>query len=344
MNYLTEYADIDFPRHPFTAVDALALCQMAYLKTEGIVPADSFITFREMFRHADSEKMYEDRLFGEIYREFMKKMAEAERYKDLEAGLYEEAVSEQEEYQFAAVTFRAPKDRHFVAFRGTDEKLVGWKEDFNMGYMQRLPSQEIALAYLNKIPGKGAVFVGGHSKGGSQAVYAAAKADRRVKNRISAVFSFDGMGLGEEFYSSKEYEEIRGRVTKIIPEESVIGTLFERPENCLVVRSEGIGIKQHDFMNWNIRDGHFEYCDSLKPAARHLADRLNKWIISLDAAEKEHFVGSIYSLVMACHPDEIYSLQDEAVKKVITVINELRSMDDHSRREMRGILLKLIKA
>ncbi|MCQ2546224.1 MAG: DUF2974 domain-containing protein [Clostridia bacterium] len=344
MNYLTEYADTDFRQHPFTAVDALVLCQLSYPKIDRIVPADGFMSIEAVAGHPDSDALYTDRIFGEMYREFVTKVVASERYRGFEAGLFKALVSESEEYQFAAVTFRMPGDRYFVAFRGTDEKVVGWKEDFNMGHLAEVPSQAIALDYLNSVPGAGPVFVGGHSKGGNQAIYAAAKADRSVRERITGIYSFDGMGMGEDFYSSPEYAEIRNRITKIIPDESIIGTLFERPENCLIVRSDSRGIKQHDFMKWHVREGHFEYCDSLKPAAALLAERLKKWIDSLDGEEREKFVDSIYSLVLACQPDEIYSLGDDAFRKVQTVIGELRNMDEESRTEIRSTLLKLIRA
>lgn len=344
MNYLTEYADISFSQHPFTAVDALVLCQLSYPKIDRIVPADGFMGLKEVAEHPDSEEMYTDRLFGEMYREFVSKVAASERYSGFEAGMFRETVDEAEEYQFAAVTFRMPGDRHFVAFRGTDEKVVGWKEDFNMGHLRAVPSQKIALDYLNGVPGAGPVFVGGHSKGGSQAIYASAKADKSISERITGIYSFDGMGLGEDFYSSPEYEKIRGRITKIIPDESIIGTLFESPENCLIVKSDGRGIKQHDFMKWHVTEGHFEYCDGLKPAAALLAERLKKWINSLDGEEREKFVDSIYSLVVACKPEEIYSLGDDAVNKVITVLNEFRGMDEGSREDIIRVLIKLVRA
>lgn len=124
MNYLTEYADTDFRQHPFTAVDALVLCQLSYPKIDRIVPADGFMSLEAVAGHPDSDALYTDRLFGEMYREFVTKVVASERYRGFEAGLFKALVSEAEEYQFAAVTFRMPGDRYFVAFRGDRKSVV----------------------------------------------------------------------------------------------------------------------------------------------------------------------------------------------------------------------------
>ena len=352
MTYIIEYSSKSFSEHPFNVVDALVLCQIVYLKLDGIVPGDAFVSWQEIAGHPESEKLYSDRVFGEMYREFFANVTASERYRGIEAGFFEEHYSgeecdsdgysgEKKEYQFAALTYRIPDasiagGRIFIAYRGTDEKLVGWKEDLNMGFSEIVPSQEMALEYLERVAsitmrceGAGSsleakrnrqdvpgLFIGGHSKGGRQAVYAAAKASGKIKEQIAAVYSFDGMGLGDEFYASKDYREIKHKTTKIIPDESLVGTLFERPENCIIVESGNIGIKQHDFMNWRVEDGHFVYCETLKPAARIIANRLRRWMIDMSEEEARHFVDIIYEMMLASEPNNIYDLTDKRLEKI----------------------------
>lgn len=323
-------------------MDALLLCQLSYLKYEGIVPGDRFIGWNEITRHSNSEAMYRDRLFGRLYREVMSHVAAGRRYADTEVGFFREEVSIKEEYQFAAVTFRMPGNRYFAAFRGTDEKVVGWKEDFNMSYMEETPSQLLALEYIGAVPGSGPLFLGGHSKGGSEAVYAAAKAPRHLQERISGVYSFDGVGLGDDMYASEGYRRISNLVTKVIPDESVVGTLFERPENCLIVESDAHGIKQHDFMNWKIRDGHFIYRERLKPAAARLANRLKHWMDSMDDEQRHEIVDLIYDMVLACRPKDIYNMADEIPARIKTVIESIINMPQRDRDEIKSALRKLL--
>lgn len=342
LDHLIEYQDKTFEQHPFNLMDALLMCQLAYLKYNGIVPADSFVEWDEVVRHDDSEAMYKDRLFGELYREVMTHVASGRRYAETKIGFFREEVSIKKECQFAATTFKMPGNRYFASFRGTDEKIVGWKEDFNMSYMDEVPSQALALEYIKTIPSDGPLFLGGHSKGGSEAVYAAAKAPRHLQERISGVYSFDGVGLGDEMYASEGYRRISSLITKIIPDESVVGTLFERPENCLIIESDAHGIKQHDFMNWKIRDGHFIYREKLKPAAARLANRLRHWMDSMDDEQRHEIVDLIYDMVLACRPKDIYNMADEIPMRIKTVIGSIINMPRKDRDEIKSALRKLL--
>lgn len=349
MDYLVEYRNIDFREHPFSAVDALVLCQLSYPKLNGIVPTDGFVSLEHIIFHPDRKTLYTDRVFGEIYREFFENVPFGKRYMKIEAGLFEEYVSIEDECQFAAVTFRIKGDRKtpdicFAAFRGTDEKVIGWKEDFNIGHMDVIPSQKMALDYLNRLgrlPGKARICTGGHSKGGSQAVYAAAKSDSAVKSRIEKIYSFDGIGLGENFYETDDFKSIKDRYIKIVPEQSIIGLLFERTEHCLVVESEKSGFGQHDFMNWHIENGDFKY-SSLKRSAERLSAKVNAWADKMEPEEKENLVNVLYRLMLSCDPDDIYNMADNKISKAISICGEFRSLNKDERREFIHALKKII--
>lgn len=68
--------------------------------------------------------------------------------------------------QFAALTFRLPDGTLYLAFRGTDDTLVGWKECFAMSYAFPVPAQALAQDYLVQAAQRPRrLRVGGHSKG-----------------------------------------------------------------------------------------------------------------------------------------------------------------------------------
>lgn len=355
IDYLKEYSGKTFKQHPFTAVDALLLSQISYMKLENIVPADGFADLETIAKCPDADVMYTDRLYGDMYREIMGHIAGSRRYAGFEMGMFRETYSDIGEYQFAAVTIRMTDlggaGSYFVSFRGTDERLAGWKEDLNLGYMDVIPSEKMALEYLEDLPGMldasgepkiRSLFAGGHSKGGALAVFAAVKAGEVLQQNISGVYSFDGVGLGDEFYQSEGYLRIRPLVTKIIPDESIVGMLFEDIGNCMIVESEAHGIKQHEYINWVVKNGKFVYCDELKPVAGLLVERINEWMESMDKEDREDFVDIIYGVILDCSPEDIYNLGDEIPSRIKSVIGSFRTMSKEERNEIKSALKKLL--
>ena len=101
------------------------------------------------------------------------------------------------ETQFAALTVELSPGELFLSFRGTDNTLVGWKEDFNMSFVCPVPAQRLALDYVTKIAYRESdrLILGGHSKGGNLALYAACSLPEEQWAMIRRVFLLDGPGL-----------------------------------------------------------------------------------------------------------------------------------------------------
>ena len=96
--------------------------------------------------------------------------------------------------QFSACVFELGNGTLYVAFRGTDSSIVGWKEDFMMRSAARSPRRSRrALSDRAGWPLAGPIMVGGHSKGGNLAVYAAANVPSEIQERITVVYSHDGL-------------------------------------------------------------------------------------------------------------------------------------------------------
>lgn len=127
----------------------------------------------------------------------MTALAASPRFRNIQMLGYTEQFDAAEEKQFAAVCFQITPDLCYIAFRGTDSTLVGWKEDFNMAFKCPVPSQKTAVRYLTDAARhcRGKILVGGHSKGGNLAVYAAVKCSEDIQKRIERVYSHDGPGF-----------------------------------------------------------------------------------------------------------------------------------------------------
>lgn len=211
VDYLAAFGDKSFAQMPFNDVDSLALCQLCYLKFDGIVPDvwsnKPSVTLDDIYKHPDYEKLYADERFEKNNRQLFEGMLKGRRFAGLRLNCYINLVEKEYETQFSAVTYLLEGGSLYIAYRGTDETIVGWKEDFNMAYMDPVPGQALGVKYLNMVTSrlKVPIYVGGHSKGGNLAVYAALKCAETVRDRIRKIYSMDGPGV-RELGRLEEYE------------------------------------------------------------------------------------------------------------------------------------------
>ena len=172
--------------------------------------------------------------------------AGCERFRSVRLFHYAERFSEERQQQFSATTFLLDADDKtvYVAFRGTDNTLVGWREDFNMSFQSEVPSQTDAAAYLREIltMGFSNVLVGGHSKGGNLAVFSAVHAPRHMVQRIQAVYNNDGPGFANHLLETASFWYLKDRIHTFVPQDSVIGMLLEHDEDYQVVYSRQKGL------------------------------------------------------------------------------------------------------
>lgn len=260
-DYVIEYGDKTLDELPFNEVDSLVLSQFSYLKFDKLFEdTDHTLTIGALKDHPDYEQLLSDPLFKEANRGLLEAMINSRRFSGVGLFEYINMVDAQWEIQFSAITCIFDNGFIYIAYRGTDETLTGWKEDFNMAYMTPVPAQTKAVQYLNRIAlnVRGEITVGGHSKGGNLAVYAAMKCIPSVRDRIRLIYSHDGPGFTEGVLESDAFMAIKNRIRKTIPRSSIVGMVLQTQENHEVVKCRQFGILQHDPFNWIIEGSGFK--------------------------------------------------------------------------------------
>ncbi len=346
--YVKTYGQKSFQEAPFSMVDAMAFAQLAYLKYDGIVPGFSrkeALGWKALREHPRAEHMFSDPVFGQSFRNLFDLMADSVRYRNVRLHYFKEWFSEEQEIQFAAVTFFMGDSSIYVVYRGTDETLIGWKEDFNMGYMRTIPAQKYALDYLKGVAryASGRIVTGGHSKGGNLAVYAAACAPEEIQSWIRRVYSFDGPGFRHNFYRKPGFWRIQDRYCKIVPQESLVGVGVAREPQYYVVRSYHVGLIQHDLMNWKIRDGRFVYCKGLKSASKRRAEAVTRWIDSLSNSQIADFVEIMYTLLQSTQARTVYELMKWPLQRLRAIVKSFRALDQSEQQTVRQVFKKLVQ-
>ncbi|MBP8968055.1 MAG: DUF2974 domain-containing protein [Lachnospiraceae bacterium] len=349
LEYLEKFGNKTFKRLPFGEVDALILSQFSYLKFDGIVPGpddmDSFVSLTDIKNHPKFDDLFSDKRYEKPNRKLFKLMSESVRFGDLKLDWYVNIIGDEREIQFSAVTFRFPEGIDYVAYRGTDENMVGWKEDANLSIMEEIPGEKEAVKYLKEAAKvlNGNFYVGGHSKGGLNAIYASSAAPASVKKRIMGIYSFDGPAIREDVRNKLDYAGIRDRYHKFVPKSSLIGMIFETDDIYTVVKNKAAGILQHDPYNWIVDGIDFAYEDSLSKSAEVVNTAMANWLKGLDKSARSRFIDCVFEVADACEDNDLVSIALNPVRSIRQMLDGYDRMEDGEREFLKEVLNGLIK-
>lgn len=307
-DYLTWRGDLSFRAAPFGEVDSLILSMLSYLDMKDIVPEPGrnveppsvWAASKEYLeRYPDPKKSKMGVLIPKDIIKMMRAMRSTQRFGTLKMCNFVNEIDPETESQFSAVTFLLSNGTAVVTYRGTDDTLVGWKEDMNMCFLSVVPAQLKAVEYLNMVAKthEGKLILAGHSKGGNLAVYAAVHCDAAIRERITAVYSNDGPGFGKNILDDPDYQEIRSRICNLVPHSSVVGMLLEHDENFTVVKSrQKSGLLQHNGLSWEILGNSFVHLKDVTAESRKLDRTVNQWIRDMTPEQREEFAEAVYQL------------------------------------------------
>lgn len=267
--------------------------------------------------------------------EFLAALQASRRYRDIECCCYKNELSPSIEKQFSAITFVYPNEVspfNYVAYRGTDGTFTGWKEDFNLCYRDVIPSQRTALNYLsgaftmNDFP----LYVGGHSKGGNLAVFAAACCDAKTFDRVAAIFNHDGPSFLNDPSPRTQEEKFIAKYSKTVPESSIIGMILEDDDNYTVVKSTEHSVFQHNPFSWILDGLAFEKQDEINKSAKLFDEALADWIRSATDEERERYIDSIYAILASTGHERFSDFTENTPANVKTIIKNGLSVDKNT--------------
>lgn len=344
LSYLKWRGDLDFSEHPFNEIDNLIFCQLAYLDLKGIIPdsesGGSICLSDAVSNYISSESRRPCTMLG-IPSDFYPLLMNSKRIANLRLSKFKDVCDTEKHMQFAAFHIILHDGTAFIVFRGTDDTITGWREDFMMSFCIT-PAQTEAVNYLERTMEEGVEYrIGGHSKGGNLAVYASMMCQEQLQNQIIEIFDNDGPGLSRELIQPEKYIRIKERICKIIPEFSIIGTLFEQEGNrCKIVKSSEKGIRQHDLMSWEAGRCHCIYSKERNPKCKAINEVINNWIENVDINEKKVFTDSLFD---ALEGGGLVYLNDVAaggLDKFESILFELVT----SEKESKNVVKKLVNS
>lgn len=347
LDYIKWRGDLSIRQSSFNGIDSLILSRFSYLPFESIMKNDETITIEELGKRFSNKSAETMNILLKFDTDLLPLLGPSKRFGEMYATDYANAFEPEIEKQFSAITVLMPDNLMYVAFRGTDDTMVGWKEDFNLSFKSHTSSQISSKNYLNavaeKFPERN-IIVGGHSKGGNLAIYSAAFCNQNVKNRIIRVFNNDGPGFCEDIIESDEYKSILNKIHTFIPESSVIGRLMNHKENYSVVKSTQKGIMQHDLYSWQVLGNSFVLSKVPSNKSDYIDKTITQWVNEFQPEEREQFIDVVYQILCKTNAKTISELKKNWFKNSKIVLRNYKNTDEKTKKIINEVFSGLVKS
>lgn len=331
-----------FAESPFNPVDSLVFSTLAYLNYEAspcLPPSPAgHVLLHDVVMLSDWEALS----FGSWMEDakgtaaFLRALSSSRRMRDIRVSFYVSERSDVVEKQFSAVTLSFPGAEGttaYLAFRGTDGSFAGWKEDFNLCFKEVIPSQRTALAYASGVASafEGPLILGGHSKGGNLAEYAALTLDAGAFDRVRAVFNHDGPSFLDDPSPRIDDPRFVGRLHKTVPESSAFGMILERRSDYRVVKSSALSVFQHEPFTWQVEGDDFVYQEALNPSAVFFDEALDAWLRGKTPEERERFIDAIYELLASTEANSWAEFQENLFANTRLMLGARSKLDAEAK-------------
>ena len=350
LDYLAWRNDVPLSVSPFNEVDNVIFSYLSYIDFRDLKEDwEEFFDLKDLFLDfCEKYSLEEIKAAGQFTERaplLLKEMMEGERFSATKVGYYAEDFDKDKVKQFAALVFLLPDGRNYISFRGTDKTITGWKEDFLMSCQSETAGAKEAVEYFNKIAPvlEGELILGGHSKGGNFAMYAAAFCEAEYKERIVQVYNNDGPGFREEVIQTPEFQEILPKISTIAPQSSIIGQLLSNPAKQHVIHSTAKGILQHDAMTWEAEKDSLVSAE-LDELSEYTKTTLGSWLESMDDETRESLCTTAFSLIESTKSETFIEFSGNLMKNMETIWKEMGKLPEEKKKEIMNALSNLMES
>ncbi|WP_195550104.1 DUF2974 domain-containing protein [Streptococcus australis] len=333
---------------PFNELDVLALTELTYLPFDRIVPQGD--TTNIEVRLSDATDLVDrttDFIVTDQHLQIVDSLATSKRFKNIKLLNYVDEYDPDVQKQFAAMTYRLTMDVYLVVFRGTDDTLIGWKEDFHMTYMDHIPAQRRAASYLQHVMKefpKGRFMVAGHSKGGNLAAYACSYLPDQLSEQVDAIYCYDAPGLNKSIIKTEGYQRIAHLIHRFVPQGSIVGMMLEVPEPATIVKSRAFGgFAQHDAFTWMVEKDGFVTLDQTSPDSQQMDQTLKQWVQEVPDSQLKKFFDTFFGLFLDAGITSINDLMNlKNFSKIKDIFQNAQDLDPTEREMLERLAKQLI--
>lgn len=328
----------------FNEIDSMILARFSYLRFDKINMSkkETIESISKKMKGLDNEEF---RYNGD--KELITYLGQSKRFKDMVVTDYVENNEKEQEQQFGAVTIHISDKELYISYIGTDSSIYGWKEDFNMAFMDSVPCQIEGKKYAEKIAElyqDKKIRIGGHSKGGNVAIYSAITLPREITKRIIKIYNYDGPGFNETIIKKYKSSSIIKKIETYFPQDSVIGRIMEHEEKCTVVFSTEKGLYQHDIYSWQVLKDDLIKSENLTDTSEVINSTLNDWLANTTNEQRKIFFDGIFELFYATDANTFGEISNNLSKNMTTILKTYREIDEKDRKTINKMLRLFAKA
>ncbi len=358
LDYLQWRGDLKFSKDPINDIDVLIFALLSYLPFKGIVPGiesnkeislkDAASQYLAKYSNSD-ENSPEANItplssFNTSAESLLKDAAGSPRFENVRLSRYDENTDFVVGRQFTALTFTIPdfERTKIIAFRGTDNSVVGWKEDFDLAYMEQIPAHESACLYLKRTIGvfSGRFIVCGHSKGGNLAIYAGSHLDPVQQLKLKKIVNFDGPGFNFSIVQRNPFSQNEHKVVNYLPEDSMVGLLLEPVGKRVIVSSSERFINQHNAFNWDVDRSRF-IAGELSGSAKLMQQTLETWLTEISISDRETFLEALFDILGASEGKFIKTDPQEGFKDFKNILVKYSNIDQKTKALLSNVFESL---
>lgn len=342
IGYVKQYGKYKFTELPFNDIDALIFAELAYLNIHLAVKGKAFRQIKNI-KITDKKEFYKASVDAKNNQRLFEAMMKSNRYKNVKIGYPNWKDNLRIHEQFYAITLILPDETRYISFRGTDITVDGWKEDLLIAYKDDIPSQRTALKYINEVlkTFDGPFYIGGHSKGGNLAAYSALHMGEKYEERLIKVYSFDGPGFKTNVYEFDSYKRVSHKYVKYLTTHDIVGVIYNRNPNPIIVYSDGILLGGHDLFYWGIKkkEPAFVLTKERSAFSKDSESALMGWLNSEDDECKEIAVKVVFDL-LGTHAT-LYDLLLNAGRLVTNGKKTIEGYTEEQRAKVKEIFKRL---
>lgn len=342
IDYLEKVENLTFDQEPLNILDKVCINEIGYLTYEKWLTASDLKKPINLHDFAEGKELNPDYSFMVTKErvELAEAMVRSRRFASMSLSNYRSVLDKEVEKQFAAMIFSLPElDYHQLVFRGTDDSVIGWKEDFQLTYSREIPAHRSAMTFLEDyLPNlSGRITVSGHSKGGNLALYSAVQSSTALREKIAELLLLDSPGLMKSLLEKPSYQELKAKMIVIRPQDSVVGVMLYWDRPAQLVAAEGIGFAQHNALTWEVDlvANDFVYEDQPTELSQRLEETFQEWIETLPNQQLKQVCDLVFDTILDSGIESLDDIGIQALPQIGQMLQEFGNLSDKQKKVLQ---------
>lgn len=342
IDYLEKVENLTFDQEPLNILDKVCINEIGYLTYEKWLTASDLKKSINLHDFAEGKELNPDYSFMVTKErvELAEAIVRSRRFASLSLSNYRSVLDKEVEKQFAAMIFSLSElDYHQLVFRGTDDSVIGWKEDFQLTYSREIPAHRSAMTFLeDHLPNlSGRITVSGHSKGGNLALYSAVQSSTALREKIAELLLLDSPGLMKSLLEKPSYQELKAKMIVIRPQDSVVGVMLYWDRPAQLVAAEGIGFAQHNALTWEVdlTTNDFVYEDQPTELSQRLEETFQEWIETLPNQELKQVCDLVFDTILDSGIESLDDIGIQALPQIGQMLQGFGNLSDKQKNVLQ---------